>query len=207
MPVRYYLFFFFLHISVCLIAQSDKGLSRKSVSRPEKIWALEHPLVAKRSWKCTHQVWQLVDSVKKSGVIGVDLNGGDLDAFKHAAWMCFLTHEIGNRKARKLGDAHEKGNYLQFKKRQLEDTQLPDSLSSQMDLLNNAYGRSFYLQHSNYSSAQLVQGLIDAVRNAELHKLKKSTTGSFLDCDGKELQMSDYKGRWAIPKCLIPTGS
>ena len=64
-------------------------------------------------------------------------NSGQVDAFRHAFWMANLTKEIGWRRAKRLGLAHEKGNYKAYKKRKSEDGEIPDKMSSEMDLFNN----------------------------------------------------------------------
>ena len=101
---------------------------------------LLHPFVAKRAYDCTKYVVAAVDSLKRAGTIGTDHNGGSLDAFRHAYWMANLSSAIGSRKALKLGKAHEKGNYLEYKRHRLEDSILPDSVSCAMDLANNRVG-------------------------------------------------------------------
>src|ERR1700741_2953495 len=117
-----------------LSAQSPSAVKYFSkLSRPEKCWVIAHPFKAKKAFRITKHVLLDVDSVKASGIIGTDNNGGKLDAFKHAYWMASVAIKIGSRRAKKLGIAHEKGNWIQFKKHQLEDTVLPDSVSAVMD--------------------------------------------------------------------------
>ena len=51
-----------------------------------------------------------------------------------------LSSQIGSKKARALGLAHERGNKKAFEKNILEHGVLPDSVSMEMDLWNNEVG-------------------------------------------------------------------
>lgn len=184
----------------CLVAQS----SFRKLSRPEKCWVIFHPSKAKKALKITKEVQVVVDSIKKSGVIGTDNNGGNLDAFKHAYWMACLTLEIGRKEALKLGKAHEKGNYLQFKKNQFEDMTLPDSVSSEMDLSNNEFGAFSLGNCKNLSKITVQKKVMDGLANGKLTVIKKDEQGNFLTCNGAVINMKDWTGKWGIPKCLIP---
>ena len=183
-----------------IVAQS----SFRKLSRPEKCWVIFHPSKAKKAKKVTKEVQVVVDSIKKSGVIGTDNNGGNLDAFKHAYWMACLTLEIGSKQSLKLGRAHEKGNYLQYKKRLLEDAFLPDSISSVMDLRNNVFGVSVFGNCKNVSRITVQKKIMDGLANGKLTVIKKDEEGNFLTCDGAVINMQIWKGKWGIPKCLIP---
>lgn len=145
--MRFFLsIFLVLFLSVNLFSQS----SFRKLSRPEKCWALCHPFKAKKAAKVTREVQVVVDSIKRSGTIGADNNGGALDAFKHAYWMASVAMVIGSKQALKLGKAHEKGNYFQFKKQELEDAAMPDSISTVMDLRNNEFGVSSIAKCKTY---------------------------------------------------------
>ncbi|MBK7181849.1 MAG: hypothetical protein IPH89_02375 [Bacteroidetes bacterium] len=97
-------FFFFLLFSLSIFSQSKFS----KLSRPEKIWVLAHPFVAKKAMLASRQALVVTDSIAKLGIIGNDNNGGKLDAFKHAYWMVYLSFKIGSRRALKLGKAYEK---------------------------------------------------------------------------------------------------
>lgn len=175
----------------------------KELSCPEKRWVIFHPFIAKKAFKITQQVLKDVDSVKKSGIIGADINGGKLDAFKHAYWMGCLSNKVGACRSLKLGKAHEKGNYLQFKKHELEETILPDSISSVMDLHNNAAGADAVKGFKNISRQETQQKIITALKDGKLLIIKKDAQGNYLYCDGSIINMQLWLGKWGIPKCLI----
>jgi len=173
------------------------------LSAPEKHWVLSHPFIAKKSLRITQQVLVTVDSIKKSGVIGTDNNGGPLDAFKHTYWMASLTLKIGARKTKKLGIAHEKGNYLQFKNKQLEEGSLPDSVSSTMDLKNNEQGIRIAQMNKKKNKYELLDIVIKELKQGNLFVIKKNSNGDYLTCENDILLMTNWKGKWGIPKCIV----
>lgn len=193
----------FLMIFLCLICSFNYAQSFKNLSLPEKRWVLFHPIKAKKASAVTKEVQKDVDSIRRSGIIGDDNNGGALDAFKHAYWMALLSKNIGIKNALKIGRAHEKGNYKQFKKRQAEDAILPDSVSCAMDLFNNNVGAHIYGNCKTIDNATVQKKLLLALKEGKLKMIKKDEAGKFLTCDGKIIILSEWKHKWAVPKCLV----
>jgi hypothetical protein len=182
----------------------QKYQSFRKLSSPEKYWVFSHPFAAKRAWQCTQRARATTDSLAQAEVL-TDGNGGQLDAFRHTYWMLLLRLEIGERRARKLGHAHERGNYNQFKDGNQEDGAITDSVSTVMDERNNAAGRALgdsleKLQPD--SSRNAVQVVLFAVWNGHLWIIKKDEHGKPLNCSGDLLIESDKK-KWNIPKCLV----
>ena len=105
------------------------------LSGPKRTWVLFHPFKAKKSLKISQEANKVADSIAKTNLLDGDGSGGQVDAFRHAYWMARLRQEIGKRAARSLGKAHEKENYLTYKKRKLEDGVVPDEISSTMDFV------------------------------------------------------------------------
>jgi hypothetical protein len=200
------LFILLIFLPFSLFAQSDLR-KFKMLSRPEKCWVLFHPFKATTSLRITKIVLSDVDSVKKTGTLGSDLNGGKLDAFKHAYWMASLTVTIGKKKSLRLGKAHEKGNWQEFKKHRLEDSILPDSVSSSMDLHNNSAGAGVVIKCENISKNIIRERIIDLLKEGKLVIIKKDDQGNYLYCDGTFIDTNKWKGKWDIPKCLIPSGN
>lgn len=195
--------FLFIILSLSLFPQSAFRELRK-LSSPEKCWVLFHPFVAKKAFVITKQVLLVVDSLKRTDIIGTDMNGGKLDAFRHAYWMGALTNKIGKKKSLKLGKAHEKGNFIQFKKHQLEDAILPDSVSCCMDLMNNNTGAGLIGGKLAVKEKREIQNIIiNAIKSGQLKIIKKDKNGNYLLCDGTFIDMNEWKGKWNIPKCLI----
>jgi hypothetical protein len=175
------------------------------ISRPEKIWVLMHPFSSKKAFNITKNVLIIVDSIKAIGIIGCDINGGKLDAFKHAYWMANLSKSIGNKKAKSLGIAHEKGNKLQFKKQKTEDRILPDSISCEMDLFNNIQGIEIGTNSPNMNLKEMQLATLNNLKNGKLRVLKKDNNGNYLTSQNTLINLNDWFGKWNIPKCLEPS--
>ena len=200
--MKFFLYTFFLLLLPFNFYSQSSFSQFKKLSCPEKRWVFFHPFIAKKAFQITKKVLVDVDSVKKTGVIGTDNNGGMLDAFKHAYWMASLTYKIGSKKALKLGRAHEKGNYLQYKKHLPEDSSLPDSVSSVMDLRNNETGVGLIGDSKNVSPVTIQKKTLDALNEGKLTVIKKDEQGNFLTCDGTVILMKEWADKWGIPKCL-----
>ena len=182
--------------------QVNSGFS--SLSSPEKWWVVWHPFKAKKALTASLKTLDITDSIKKTGSIGTDINGGQLDAFKHTYWMVVLGKNIGSKAAISLGKAHEKGNYNTFKKGGKEDGYLPDKASSDMDLYNNQSGIDLYEQHSSESEHAMIELVLNALNNGDLRMIKKEGS-HFLNCDGFIIEPSLLIGTWENDKCLIPS--
>lgn len=190
----------------------DAAAGFRSLSGYEKRWVVAHPFIAKKAYRCSIRARQVTDSLEKAGVLS-DGMGGQLDAYRHAYWMAILVQEISARKARKLGEAHEKGNYRTFKRGELEDNVIPDSMGSVMDLVNNAAGIQLGLKYREKPGSRdtadpvlplpLETQVLHAVWNGELYILKKDAAGNWLDCNGKLIDLTTYSRKWNIPKCLV----
>ena len=193
----------FLKMGYSLNAQSTESRFFK-LSGPEKWWVIWHPLKAKRALNISLEVLRVTDSISKTERIGHDRNGGKLDAFKHSYWIAFLSEEIGETAALKLGEAHEKGNYETFKNGKLEDGFLPDKPSSEMDLFNNKMGAELSRNKIEATNSHLINGVIEMIESGDLRILKKEKA-TFLTCNGQVITDEELKGKWLNDKCLIPS--
>ncbi len=173
--------------------------------RPEKWWVVTHLLVAKKTYKISHYTKLTADSLAHDTILDGDPAGGQVDAFRHAFWMSLLTQEIGWRRAKKLGKAHEKSNYLDFKKHRNEEGILPDKISSDMDFANNDTGIQIGLDFPKIPYDSLKVIIIQKIKNGELLILSKDKNGYYLDCNGNIIDLKKYAGIWEIPKCLTPS--
>ena len=178
------------------VAQNDK-ISTKEVSCPEKWWAVKHPFALKKAKKVTIETKKIVNQLKKDTILKGNGNGGQIDAFRHAYWMARLTQEIGHRRAKRLGKAHEKGNYKAFKKGKYEDGAIPDKISSDMDFFNNEVGIEI-------GKNTPVETTKEAVINAgECKVIKMNKQGNFLTCEGEIIPKETLIGKWENNKCLV----
>jgi hypothetical protein len=196
-----HLFFYFFLLFA--IESKSQSLVKKflEVSRPEKIWVMKHPFIAKKSFHLTQQAQLITDSLQKNGILK-DGNGGQLDAFRHAYWMALLAQHISPRKAMQLGKAHERGNYLDFKKNKTEDSLRADSMMCVMDLKNDSTGIAM---GKDFSSPELtlVQGILNEVKDGKLVMIKKDAMGNYQDQSGRMINLKLYEHKWYIPKVLV----
>lgn len=193
----------FLLMNLNVYGQTKKnGFS--SLSSPEKWWVVWHPFKAKKALEASLRALEVTDSIKKTGLVGGDINGGQLDAFKHTFWMASLSHRIGQKPSLKLGKAHEKGNYKSFLKGKAEDGALPDKVSSDMDLFNNQAGAQISENHPNFTEIECIQLTLEKLRQGQLKIIKKDGQ-VFLNCHGDVILESSLIGTWENDKCLIPS--
>lgn len=175
----------------------------KNLSSPEKKWVIFHPFISKNVYKISEKAVHVADSLIVDTLLDGDLNGGQLDAFRHAFWMALLSQKYNWRKIYKLGLAHEKGNYYQFLHSSIEDGSVPDKVSSQMDLLNNDAGRQLGLDNKNSSECELIKIIKDEILNGNLWIIKKNKDGFFLDENNKIIDKSFLIGKWENGKQLV----
>ena len=173
------LFLALLTVSISTSSQSNLKDFFK-LSGPKKIWVLFHPFKAKKSLKISNETKRTADSIAKTNLLDGDAAGGQEDAFRHGYWMARLTQEMGKRTARSLGKAHEKENYLTYKKSKLEDGVVPDDISSEMDLYNNDQGIKLISKGSKVPKNGLIYRIINAIKSGKLKIIKKDKKGNFL---------------------------
>jgi len=173
------------------------------LSSPEKWWVFFHPFKAKRALIISHKALKVTDSISKTNQLINDLNGGQLDAFKHSYWMVGLAVKIGMKPALKLGKAHEKGNYKAFKNGKLEDGFMPDKISSDMDLYNNITGAQIANNYGHLTKEDLIELIIEKIKKGKMKVIKKDNRGNFLNCEGDIIPDKILLGIWENDKCLI----
>lgn len=193
-------FVFFL--STGALAQSAAA-SFFELSGPEKYWAITHFIKAKKAFKITEEALRKTDSVGKTDLVDTDMNGGQLDAFKHSYWMARLTMGIGKKAALRLGEAHEKGNYQDFRNSKKEDGRVPDKIASEMDLQNNMVGADLASYAVFEMDQELIQVIAEEIRSGKMTIIKKDREGNFLDCSGNRLPPEKMNGKWETSKCLV----
>lgn len=175
----------------------------KKLGRPEKYWVLRHPFVAQKAWKITQEVLKVTDSISKVTTLDGDKNGGQVDAFRHAYWTALLAQHIGWRRALQLGRAHERGNFIDYKKHRLEEGSYPDKASGEMDLYNNKVGAKLGKENKNKSEKEIIILVIDAVKSGKMKIIKKDSLGNFLDAENIIIPFDSLQGKWENAKCLV----
>lgn len=175
------------------------------LSRYELCWSLLHPVAALKVKGITKRCYVIYNDPALKVQLDSFASGGRLDAFRHAFFMAAYAQRIKTKKLRKLGKAHEKGNYRQFLRSRQEEGEVPDSLSSVMDLQNNELGLRVGSEHQQTALADLKVIVISEIRNGNAVILKRNSAGHYVSCSGSELDLSQYRKVWAVPKCMIPS--
>jgi len=169
-------------------------------SFPEWKWALLHPIAAIQTQKVVKQCQAHLTSypVKLDELHA----GGQADAFRHLFYMAAIAQKIGIKKARKLGLAHEKGNYRAWKKGRFEDGNFADSLACIMDLRNNDTAFKLIKPNQRMYLMHLSQLMINTIKNGQCWILKFDTLRRRVDCNGEVIPPPNRK-QWNIGGCLI----
>ena len=190
---------------ILLLTLQSKSQSFGSRSAAEKKWALCHPFAALKVKKIYKQAKPIYEHLKLEHIPDSFDNGGKLDAFRHLFFMAAFAQKIKPKKILKLGEAHEKGNYRNFLKSVNEDGELADSLSSVMDLQNNYFGVEMGMKHKEKKLNELSAICLTAILTGNAVYFKRNKNGNYLTCEGSKIDLSLYRKRWFVPKCLINT--
>lgn len=183
-----------------LVGQNSSIGQFEKLSCPEKRWVFFHLFVAKKALNISLEARNVTAELKQQNLLKGMGNGDQLDAFRHTYWMARLAQEIHWRKANRLGKAHEKGNYRQFKKGKLEDGALPDKISTEMDLFNNEVG--LILGKSN-KKQEVKNEVIKLIKEGKCKMLKTDANGNFLDENNNIIPIEELKGKWENRKVLV----
>jgi hypothetical protein len=195
----------FVLFSFTMTANAQSSFSSFwKLSRPEKWWVIGHPFVAGKAFKITLEARAKSDSLVKNALLDADPYGGQIDAFRHTYWMARLSQNMKWCKAIKLGKAHEKANYLSFKKMKTDEEGLhSDSLSSVMDLFNNDVGSAIGCNFKSATQEEIYNYVIESLMAGKLKVIYKNMNRNPLDCDGKIIEDSLLFRKWNTPKCLV----
>lgn len=178
-------------------SKETKSNKRLKINRPEFFWAISHPFVANKALKITKKALNITDSIEDAKIL-TDPKGGRLDAFRHGIWMAMLSQEIGAKKALKLGIAHEKANYLNFKRFRPYSSYK----NNKMDSINNIKGVMIGLSVNNNN--ELCQVIIDSINAGGFVIIFKTDKGEIMDCLGNTIRTNDWV--WDRKECLIYSG-
>ena len=176
------------------------------LSCAEKTWTLTHLFKAKKAFRITTEARQQTHLIRQKNQLDTFPHGGTIDAFRHTFWMASLTQHIGARAARRLGKAHERGNYRAFRKGKTEDGVLQDATAVELDLYNNEQGIAIGKENLNVSKDSLQNLVILAIKTGQLKTLKRSAMGALTNCEGEIVPLQNRsKKDWKLPYCLIPS--
>ncbi len=190
-----------LILFIVLTSISLKSNGQKA-SKPEILWALGHPFAALKMKKIKKKAEIIYNQPDIKTLLDNYSSGGKLDAFRHVFFMAAFAQHIKIKKLRKLGIAHEKGNYRQFLKHKTENGEVPDSLSNVMDLANNELGFEIGVAYKDLNLEKLKELVIWKIKTGHASILKRNKQGSFVDCNDNIIDLKLYAGKWFVPKCL-----
>lgn len=194
-----------LLIISCLWAQNLKAQTFKSLSGPEKKWVILHPFSALKAKKLSQKARHLADSIAKVSNWENQITGGKKDAIRHFIWMSLISNQIGSKRAKSLGEAHELGNKKTFLKGKHEDGDKADFAAMEMDLWNNEVGIAAGKLKQNLSESQIVKEALLKLENGELRMIKQNNNGQFIDKDDNIIPDSEWQGKWINRRCLMPS--
>ena len=180
-------------------------VSYNKLSVPEQKWVRRHPWAAFITHKIADTVKAEAQRRLKDTDLDGDINGGMVDAFKHTLWMALTAQKIGYDKALKLGQAHEDGNYLEYVADPTRKKTPQDSIASRMDMLNNIVGARIGADNPDATFNAIVAIVRRHVLEGKCWKIRKKDKKTYLDADGKTINIHAYDNVWAIPKVLIPS--
>lgn len=171
----------------------------------EKKWAIIHPFASYRIKKISKKCFVIYQDSSIRSKLDQFESGGQRDAFRHVFYMAAFAQKIKVKKLKKLGVAHEKQNYLDFLKSKTEFGELADSLSCVMDLENNEVGFKIGLLHKKTNLNELSKLVLLSIHSGEALIMKRNLKGLYLNCQNEIINLNNYKNKWQIPKCLVPS--
>lgn len=177
-----------------------------NISKYERRWALFHPFAACRIKKHQKEMYAVYKEVRGSNLLDAYASGGRLDAFRHVFAMAYFVRFVKPHKLRQLGRAHERGNYLHYRKGILEEGELPDSIATVMDLRNNEIGISLGCENGNLTIGELKLKVIEKIKDGGAFILLRDSAGRYLDCERCVIEAEELKGAWRTPRCLVASG-
>lgn len=192
----------------CLVLISLQAAAQhRKYTWPEIRWGIFHPVATIKLNRITKSCDSIYRRVLKENTFIADYNnGGRQDAYRHVFYMAAFAQKIAPRKVRRLGELHEKGNYLMYKRSMLEDGELADSLSNQMDLKNNECGINLAASGKSVSLTELSYKAVRLIEEGKAFIMKRNKDGNYLDCSGNLVVLTKQK-KWSIPKCLVPSNT
>ena len=191
------------------VAAQSNNVHYGDLSGKEKRWAMFHPRAAKKVKKIIPEVSTDVRQKIAYNKIDSLIHGGQADAYRHALWMALTAKHIGDKKARRVGQMHEESNKEHFYKSEKEDNALQDSISCQMDLLNNDLGIAYGIGYKDKSDDELKELVLNGILAGEFFMLFRNSKNEFIDCEGKVVDNKNRleEKKWYLPYCLVPTNN
>jgi hypothetical protein len=169
----------------------------------EFFWSLRHPVAAikvNQLYKKAAIIYQFQKQISEPDSFSVN---GKLDAFRHIFFMAVFAQKIKAQKLIRLGIAHEKANYKQFKRDPKREKVQQDSLSSIMDIKNNLIGIALGRENSTSQLSELRDKVLRYIADEKVFYISRNAKGQYINSNSQEINLSDFDGKWFIPLYLI----
>ncbi len=189
-------------ILLALVVLSASLNAKPKTSCYEFWWSMAHPFAAMKVKKTYKKVYPLFNDPALGSQLDTFSVNGKLDAFRHVFYMAAFAQKVKAKKLVKLGKAHEKTNYLQFKRDPERKTHQQDSVSCDMDLKNNMIGIQLGSSNKKASLEELKAKAIELVQSNNAHYILRDRKGKYIDCNNATINIQDYNGKWYIPLCM-----
>ena len=201
--MKHFLLIVFLLTMSILSSAQNAFQSYKNLSKPERKWVRQNPVAALRTYKLSQMAAAEAQKYVNDPEFDGDGSGGMVDAFRHTLWMALTTQKIGKRKALALGRAHEEKSKIYFESCDPSVPNLPDSIDSEMDFINNQKGADIGIKYPKATYEELVQIVRNTVVSGQCYKIKKNSKGEYLDYEGNVIPHEAIQGKWITPKILV----
>ena len=172
-------------------------------NKAEKKWAMLHPFAALRVQGISKKAKLIYRDTSITKYLDHYEAGGKLDAIRHVFFMASFAQKIKIKKIRELGVMHEKQNYQDFLNGHLEFGELPDSLSSVMDLRNNELGLMIGKTNKSLNQMALAKIVVKAILDGKATIVKRDSLKNYLTCNNEIIHLPLYQKQWYVPKCLV----
>ncbi len=197
--LRYVIFFtiVFNGLNFTSFAQSKKEIIN-SMSVKDKFWAIKNYSSLKKAYEISLNVLNVMDSLNKENFLGGNKEGGVFDAFRHIYWMYSISTEIGEKKARRVGEIYEKYNKYLFETKNILGY---DSVGMTMDLFNNELG--IYLFKEQISDSLIFNEIVNIIHSGKAKIVKKNILQESLDINDNPIPEKIWKKYWVNDRILV----
>lgn len=172
------------------------------INTKDKLWIISKPISSLKVKKVTKEVNSILIGKSNGKFLDQDLQGGQIDAFRHIFLIYKLSSEIGIEKARRFGNIYESYNKKVFKTTANSGY---DYASEMMDKFNNELGIYLFLKMDKVSDIQIIDEIKKQIIEGNARKISKDGKGRSVGKDFNIIEDSIWKKEWYNQRLLIQT--
>ncbi|MFA6367025.1 MAG: hypothetical protein WCX10_00540 [Bacteroidales bacterium] len=172
------------------------------INTKDKLWIISKPISSLKVKKVTKEVNSILIGKSNGKFLDQDLQGGQIDAFRHILLLYKLSSEIGIEKARRFGNIYESYNKKVFKTTANSGY---DYASEMMDKFNNELGIYLFLKMDKVSDIQIIDEIKKQIIEGNARKISKDGKGRSVGKDFNIIEDSIWKKEWYNQRLLIQT--